>query len=287
MIPHTEPAVLNIKELLAMRGLDTEARIKLVRHKDARHDLEDVWRKNLISLYQSYQSRPIFDGVQYVVSFIGMSQSKARLLDVHRVEGRKAASDAPLPAGFEFPWFMPDRGYFYTLRGVPGFDDLKGRVVIDWGRSAISWHQLLSEKTVTEVLPAGYVRDFPGYLDFVLPYPDLVEIIRNPDANREWHTMLRGVAGVYLITDTRTGNQYVGSAYGESGILGRWENYAKTGHGDNKQLRDLTSEVGYSRHFQFTVLRTLPKTLTMGEVIQFEILYKQKLGSRAFGLNSN
>ncbi|MBX3275278.1 MAG: hypothetical protein KF729_33740 [Sandaracinaceae bacterium] len=42
-----------------------------------------------------------------------------------------------------------------------------------------------------------------------------------------------------------------------------------------------------ARRFQFTVLRTLPQSLTAREVIGFENLYKQKLGTRAFGLNSN
>ncbi|CUH46543.1 hypothetical protein RUA4292_00709 [Ruegeria atlantica] len=34
-----------------------------------------------------------------------------------------------------------------------------------------------------------------------------------------------------------TGEQYVGSAYGEDGFAGRWIAYANDGHGGNKLLR--------------------------------------------------
>jgi hypothetical protein len=64
--------------------------------------------------------------------------------------------------------------------------------------------------------------------------------------------------------------------------------YAATGHGGNKQLIELlATDKEYARGFSCTVLRTLPRTLTRQEVIEFESLYKTKLGARAFGLNSN
>jgi len=101
------------------------------------------------------------------------------------------------------------------------------------------------------------VREFPGYLDFVLSYDELVAIIKNPDANREWHRMLSAVAGVYLIADLKTGRQYVGSAAGESGVLGRWTVYARVPHGGNKLLRELfTEDKEYAKNFQYTILHT-------------------------------
>lgn len=100
--------------------------------------------------------------------------------------------------------------------------------------------------------------------------------------------MLGAVAGVYLITDMVTGKQYVGSASGEAGVLGRWAQYARSGHGGNVLLKQVLAErPGAEQRFQFTLLRTLPQTLTRAEVIAYEVLYKHKLGSRVFGLNSN
>jgi hypothetical protein len=171
---------------------------------------------------------------------------------------------------------------------VPGFDDLNDRVVIDWGANARAWHQWLTAKEVVQLLPVGYVRAFPGYLDFVLTFDDLVSIVLNQDANREWHRMLSAVAGVYLILDMETGKQYVGSACGAGGVMSRWATYARTGHGWNTQLQErLQIDSGASKHFRYTLLRTLPSSLTKAEVIRYESLYKEKLGTRAFGLNSN
>jgi hypothetical protein len=41
------------------------------------------------------------------------------------------------------------------------------------------------------------------------------------------------VQGIYLITDSSNGKQYVGKADGTERILGRWKNYASDGHGGN------------------------------------------------------
>jgi hypothetical protein len=279
--------MLSIVELLKLRGLETDARVKLVRHQDKRYDLAELVREGLFEIYQSSQSKPVFE-CDYIVSFLGTENSKARLMGVYRVAGKSPYEQNPLAPDFKYPELASPGGYRYVLEEVGGFEDLKGRVIIDWGRSALAWHQWLTEKEVVEVLPAGYVREFPGYLDFVLSYEELVAIINNPDANREWHRMLSAVAGVYLITDLKTGRQYVGSATGEGGVLGRWAVYARVPHGGNKLLKELLAEDGeHARNFQYTVLRTLPRTLTIPEVVRYEILYKRKLGTRAFGLNSN
>ena len=100
--------------------------------------------------------------------------------------------------------------------------------------------------------------------------------------------MLGSISGIYLITDSLTGQQYVGSAYGKDGIFGRWRNYVSNGHGGNAELRRLlASNPSHLEHFRYTILRTLPASLTAKEVIAFETLYKDKLGSRSHGLNLN
>lgn len=110
----------------------------------------------------------------------------------------------------------------------------------------------------------------------------------NPDANREWRRMLASVAGVYLILDKETGYQYIGSAYGKAGIWGRWSKYIPNGTGDNKLLQDLVNENESKKYdFQFSVLKTLPISSIQKEGLDFERLYKSKLGSMAFGLNLN
>jgi hypothetical protein len=53
---------------------------------------------------------------------------------------------------------------------------------------------------------------------------------------------LQNQKGVYLITDISNGKMYVGSAYGENMILGRWESYVKTYHGGNVGLKKLNDD---------------------------------------------
>ena len=97
------------------------------------------------------------------------------------------------------------------------------------------------------------------------------------------------MAGVYLITDTKTGKLYVGSASGEQGgIWGRWSEYARTKHGGNKRLQELiTADSDYCSNFQYSILEVFPIKRDRHEVLEYEQLYKKKLWSIQFGLNDN
>ncbi len=41
------------------------------------------------------------------------------------------------------------------------------------------------------------------------------------------------------------------------------------------------------RHCRYLILQTLPSNITQREIVAIENLYKQKLGSKAHGLNAN
>lgn len=166
---------------------------------------------------------------------------------------------------------------------------MEHRLIIDWGDGAINWHQHLSNKPVLELLPDGRrLPVFDDYLEFSLTHHELTELFHHADAHRDWRSALQAVAGVYLILAEKTGDLYVGSAYGAAGIWGRWEQYVKPGDGGNKLLVDLLArDSDYPERFRFSLLQILPKTLTRAEVIKREGLYKRKLGTRATGLNIN
>jgi hypothetical protein len=280
--------MLTLTELLEMKGLDCSRAksIKLVRHKDKRVDVEALLRGGHIGIYQSIQGSPIFN-CDYVVSFMGMDGTKARLLGVFRVGGHRQVRPADI-ADLPCRHLVGTTDVIYDLEEVPGFEDFKDRLVIDWGGNAISWHQWLTDKRVVEILPEGRGKPFPGYLDFVLTYDDLKIICENPSSNKDWHRALAAVAGIYIIVEEISGPQYIGSAYGKDGILGRWMTYARTGHGGNAELKKILAEGRCAKeNLRFAILRTLPKTLTMTEVVEHESQHKEKLGTRAFGLNLN
>ena len=258
----------------------------LVRHQSPRWDLNRLLDHGQLEIYQANQSKARFN-CDHIVSFIGEPFSRARFLGVFIIKECQHAPERPWPAHYLYQ--EAERGdYWYDLERLPGFEDLENRVVINWGASPRAWFQWLSPREVCEILPTGYVRDFPGYDDLIVSWHELKRITFNPVAHREWHRALKSVAGVYLITDTTTGQQYVGSAYGKDGIWGRWQAYATTGHGGNARLRSrLKDSPDGHHHFQLSLLRALPLSSTKDEVLACEIRYKQKLGSRAFGLNAN
>lgn len=250
-------------------------RVKLVRHKDHRTEYRDVIKdKNKLLVYQNTQPKHVFKDCDYIISFIGLERKRSVLFGVFKVNGTEILNGE----------------YVYDMRNVNAFDDLTYRLVIDWGDNTRAWHQWYDrqEKEVIEILPQGYIGNFPGLLNFVLEFDELRTLINNPDANYEWRHHLSAVNGVYLILDNLTGQQYIGSANGKYGIWQRWSNYSATGHGGNKELMVLhDADPAYHRHFRLSVLQTLPSNITQREIVAIENLYKQKLGARAHGLNQN
>jgi hypothetical protein len=67
-----------------------------------------------------------------------------------------------------------------------------------------------------------------------------------------WRSALAQWRGIYYIFDTSDGKGYVGSAYGEGNLLGRWLNYAASGHGGNTQLRKRDPKT-----FRFSILQRI------------------------------
>ncbi len=280
--------MLGILDLLALRGYDRKKPAKLVRHKSPKDDVQDLLRRGWFDAYQSHQRLPVFDGCESIVSFIGTEGTKALFVGVYRVTGRRAGSEGKLPPGCPHTEWLRDK-YFYDLVREPGYEDLERRVIIDWGKGARAWLQRVSNKEVVEILPKGqFLTPFRDYLEFTLTRTELVDLFAHEDANREWRARLSAVAGIYLILATTTGNQYVGSAYGTDGIWGRWATYARDASGGNVLLRKLIdTDPAYPDAFSYSILQILPKTFARDEVIGWERRYKQKLGSRATGLNSN
>lgn len=266
--------MITIQELLFNRGLDKSSKIKLVRHKDNRLDLYSLYKSNKPEFlnYQNSQSKDVFNGVDYIVSFIGEESIMARFIGVYKITNRQKVAD---------------NHFEYLMEEAIGFEDLKERVIIKW-RNAISWHQWIANNMeVIQIHPGLHYKQFTDYSDFILDFYELKEIVQNQYS--DWKRMLSITKGVYLISDTKTGKLYVGSAYGEDGIWGRWSKYVSTnGHGDNKTLKELIGfDLNHAENFQFSILMLLPRTVTADEAIKKERLFKNKLGTNSFGLNNN
>ena len=176
---------------------------------------------------------------------------------------------------------------FYKFEQSNLLESYRNRLVIDWGRSQ-TYIQKIIDKPVAEIYPKGFVSLFPGWDKVHLSYKELSEIINNPDGNKDWFEYLTRHSGVYVIFDKSTGMQYVGSASGGNGIWSRWEGYARTGHNGNKALKLLAKKnPDFANNFTFSLHHVFPRTVSKNDVLYYESLLKNKLGSRAYGLNEN
>ena len=146
--------------------------------------------------------------------------------------------------------------YKYNTELTNGLEHLTGRAIISFEKNFRASYligskyedQLYLSELREEVMSVG---DFPGYNSICLSF-NILKLIINQQ-NSSWKGALSNVSGIYIITDTKTGKHYIGSAYGGEGLWQRWSVYSRTGHGNNKELKKLlnTNSKEYAENFQF------------------------------------
>jgi hypothetical protein len=268
---------------------------------NGRDDPMDIFLRGLFTEWQNWQSNRNFER-PFIVSLIKMYGGNRWLFaGVYSTNGCNAVD-----AQVDRPWdksagYSPTSesqiirpAFRYDTKALPEFVELTGRLIVEFARpgrqsylKAENWAEQLK---VHELRPRPLeVEDFPGFSDVLLPKWKLDLIIR--EVIMSWKSALSSVAGIYLITDTKTGRHYVGSAYGEGGIWGRWKTYSETGHGFDKILQVLLKEMGteYARHFQFCILETADTNASKDDVIDRETHWKNALCCREAygGYNAN
>jgi hypothetical protein len=154
----------------------------------------------------------------------------------------------------------------------------------------VNFENHYNELEVSEILREPYTgRVFSGFENIDLSFEELETLVRH--SRSDWKAALASVKGVYLISDTKTGKRYVGSAYGDDGIWSRWCSYVATGHGNNVELRKLVSDpsLDYCRKaFRFALLESRPMATPDDVIVAREGFWKQILLSRGeHGLNRN
>jgi hypothetical protein len=109
----------------------------------------------------------------------------------------------------------------------------------------------------------------------------MARISEIPSFPLAWIGALGSVRGVYLLV-SEDGEQYVGSASGTDGFLGRWRSYQANGHGGNVLLR-----ARGCRDYAVSILEVAPSDMAPVDILAREAFWKDKLGVRAHGLNAN
>lgn len=289
--------IISLQALLKGRNDDfdktSDKAIQLIRHADARvkkasqndgttdltiygnpvptgvgslYDLY-LYYRDLFDKYQSEQKKGAFDGTKYWVVFLGENGTSARLLGIYEIMGH-----TPSP-------HKPDEEIL-DLREVPEFKFLEEKVIIDWGKSTVSWHQYYNNEKEVIRIEEGLTKPdgtpvFKSYLDTILDYDQLQKVLND----YEWIQRLKDVNCIYLVVDKSNGMKYVGSTYNRNGIYGRWVDYAKNGHGNDVELeRVVTVDPNHhERYFQWSILEVLPIYITDIEAIEKEGVWKRKL----------
>lgn len=186
---------------------------------------------------------------------------------------------------------------------VSELDKFKGILVVDWRNKNQAWRytnrNIIDVIPVYEILHESYKTlqlEFPGFDNISLSYNKLKRVIHH----KGWQQALSSVYGVYVITDTVTGKQYVGSAYGDQGVYGRWVTYLTAGfdehelennHYPNKKLKDIVDDKGIQyiqNNFQYSLLEIFSKNESgKTKALEREIYWKNVLRTREFGYNAN
>jgi len=239
----------------------------------------DIYLAGDFDAWQEWQTRENFKR-ELVVSLIQLPQRNRWLFaGVHDALGLRPAK-------------VGDQCLRYNLKRRESTNELCGRLVVHFERTGRQSY-LIAEKWTDSMLVAELrseryqVTEFTSFTQTLLTKQELDIIVRQQIPS--WVSALSSVAGVYVISDTQSGKLYIGSATGDQGIWGRWRQYAKTGHGNNKELKALLNKVGieHAEHFQFGILETADSNASTNEIIARETHWKQLLLTRSHGHNAN
>ena len=294
---------MNLNDLLKAKGIDQRYVLVL------RHCFPKQPHLNKVVRWLAAEQPTLFNAIQqnhtsksvegavsrakYVAAFIGHEPRKALLVGLYSVKGERRISREQF-------WTIPEnvklreyggRGYteedprpwhlWFDLNLMTDFyPDWKGKLIIHWPGKERSWYRLAHRNVIPVhaiLEDSALDDDMREWYAIELTWKELAVVpTRLKSKLREWR-------GIYYIFDTFSGKGYVGSAYGENNLLGRWENYAARGHGGNRLLRKLDP-----MNFQFTILERVSPDMKKNDVEKIEASWKKRLHTRQpYGLNDN
>lgn len=182
----------------------------------------------------------------------------------------------------------------YDADEVKEYEQYFGRLVVEYHNPCRTmgrkYENVMDELEVVQILNEQYTgNEFPGYENVRLSYPLLKNIVDRQLPG--WVDALRNQKAVYLITDTKTGKLYVGSATSQTGmLLQRWSNYVADGHGGNEALKELVKKQGFDyvkENFQYSILENYNARMDDEYILRRESWWKETLRTREFGYNKN
>lgn len=240
-----------------------------------RHEPLYEFYKNKFQNWQNWQSKKNFR-LDYIFSVIYYAKHEWLFAGIYKKTGLEK-----IDGKYYYKTELQDVGKEFIGRLIIRYEK-KFRASYPYLKNHIDGLQLL------EVLREPYtVEPFPGFDKVCIGFDLLQSIIEQEE--KTWKTALSNVKGIYLITDTSNGKQYIGSGYGIYNLWKRWGDYVKNGHGGNKKLKEIIVKQGfdYTGNFQFAILETRNINTDKDEIIRREAHWKNVLYSRVYGYNIN
>tara|TARA_Y100000385_G_scaffold287887_2_gene353176 strand:- start:4320 stop:5063 length:744 start_codon:yes stop_codon:yes gene_type:complete len=175
----------------------------------------------------------------------------------------------------------------YEFEPLSEYDKYLGRLVIRFKNKSQTMirkaESVIESCEVSQILDDTFDNEiFPGYEKVNVAWQELKRLINRSN----WITALQNQKGIYLITDKSNGKKYIGSAYGENMILGRWKSYIKTCHGGNARLKNLDKD-HIKRNFHYSILDIYKSSTDDQTILERESWWKNVLMTREFGYNEN
>jgi hypothetical protein len=291
---------MELNYLLYEKNIDPKrVRVLVMRHTPKEQKLKralpwQVERKpELFNAYQQSQYPKVerqLARADYLVSCIGLRAKGALFVGLYIVKGFR-------PISFHEYWKMPLNGELQEL-GMTGWSDegdrqgpvkwfdlelteiykeWKGKLILDWPPPEIQWTRWANGnkfgvRAITE--ESLLVQRVPDWKELQLTWAELRHLPMS------WVKDLQQWRGIYFILDMTDGKGYVGSAYGEENIFGRWSNYAASGDGGNKLLRKRAPD-----NFVFSILERVSPDMPKKDIVHLENTRKDRLHTVKFGLN--
>lgn len=295
---------MTLNDLFDAEGIDGR-RVLILRHTPQESLLNReiaglaAERPDLFNTYQQTQSKRVekqMEDAKYVASFIGHQSGRALFVGLyevaaHRILTRdeywKMPEHVELRDKFGMRGFIAEKDdrtsiLWFDLKLTGTFAEWKGKLVIAWPKPDISWsrwaHDSGAKMPVLAILDESALeRPMPRWDEINLPWEELSLLPTH------WRSKLSEWRAIYYIFDASDRKGYVGSAYGDTNLDGRWQNYALTGHGGNRLLRERDH-----RNFRFSILQRVSPDMDNEDVIRLERSWKERLHTLApLGLNDN
>ena len=239
----------------------------------------------LISNYYNSEKRVWFNEGDIVIGLLQMNKEDSWLVfDIAKITKNYHKYNVP----------NATINTFYEHETLDEYNDYFGRLIVKihkyWQGPIRRAGEIIDKIEVSELLSSEFdmLNTFPGYDSVNLSWLELKTVLRKEN----WKTALENQKGIYLITDISTNKRYVGSAYGQHMMFGRWNEYTRTRHGNNVELKKLVEEKGekyIEENFRYTILE-IHKNLTPDDtIIKRESFWKEILLTRNsnYGYNDN